>query len=174
MDNIFEIKSIMRKRTYGFLIDLFLILMIQKSITFTFNNFFNTFFYHLPNEIQAQLIKGIDSSNLLILLIVFWGYFILSYYLGNGQTPGKMIVGLKIQSDTNELSLSQCTMRTLGYFICYVTCCILFIIPFLTKNQNGIPDWISNTKVIDENSRSPDEELQQELFHLNDDNNKSA
>ena len=140
-----------KDRSYAFFTDLFLIAIINRAVMFTYANFLRTFFYQMPYSVQKNISEKMIEMNTISFLIVFWAYFLLSYYLSEGKTPGKIMFHLKVQSPhTNEghLSLQSCIMRTLGYFISMPTFFALLAIPYFRKDKKGIPDLLSNTFVM--------------------------
>jgi uncharacterized RDD family membrane protein YckC len=141
-------KQLLRLRTWSFTADLFLIFVLNKGTIFAFRSFLKTVYFHLPGDAQMAVLKGLPAVDLLLMMVVFWSYFTISYFLGNGQTPGKMIFGLKTFSSTSKnMTLSESILRTSGYFFCYSTGIIFFAIPFMRKDRKGIPDWVSGTWV---------------------------
>lgn len=142
------IKPLLMKRVYATTIDLLFISLLSRGIFHTYLNFLKTIFHHLTYASQKY------SSDLFVLFFTifgatFFGYFVLSLYLGGGQTPGKMIFNLKIVSlnETSEITLLDGIKRTIGYFLCYNLGFILFGIPFFRKDHRGLPDFLSKTFV---------------------------
>lgn len=146
--------TILKKRIYSFTTDLFFIALINKGLMFTYMSFLKTYFYQIPLRTQMILENKMDHVHSLSMLIVFWGYFMMSYYWGDGKTPGKIVFGLKVYSPsfkhTGEvhLSLRESFARTMGYFLCYLPWGALFGISLFTKDHKGIPDWLSKTMVV--------------------------
>jgi len=156
-------KTFLRKRGQAFCIDFLLIGMINKAIIFTYVNFVKNNFFYIPHAKQVSFLGNLHQLHLPTLFCVYWSYYIISLYLGNGQTPGKIALHLRIV-DKNfgpHLTLPECVMRTLGYFITTITGFFLLALPYFTKDARGIPDWISKTRVFTK------EELKS--FHLRDD-----
>lgn len=144
---------ILKKRTYAFTLDLFFIAVINKAIMYTYINFLETFFYQLPISFQMNINGQLAKANGISIMIIFWGYFVLSYYMGEGKTPAKMLFGLKVHSphsSDNHLSFKASVLRTSAYFICCFTGVFLIAIPFLRRDKKGLPDWFSNTHVVTE------------------------
>ncbi len=146
--------NLLKKRVYSFTADLVVIALINKGLMYTYISFLKTYFYQLPLKTQFLLESKVYSIHSVSLLLVFWGYFIISYYWGEGKTPGKLLFGLKVYSpsfkNTAEyhLTLKESFSRTMGYFLCYLTFGLLFGIAFFTKNKKGIPDWLSHTSIV--------------------------
>lgn len=135
------------KRTYAFVMDLLTIVLISQSLVYNYISYLKNFFINIDMNIHSRLL-GLDS---LIFIGVFWTYFFLSMYLGEGATPGKFAMGLRVHSphkkDTH-LTLRESLIRTSAYFICYFSGMLLLAIPYITRSKKGIPDWISKTHVI--------------------------
>lgn len=146
-----KVRNLVKDRAYAFTMDLFLIGIINKAIMFTYVNFVKTFFHQLPIGIRSNLANQMNQVSFINFLVVFSGYFLLSYYLSEGKTPGKIIFHLKVQSPHSHdghLSLRSSMLRTLGYFVTIPSAFTLLLIPFFRKDRKGIPDWISNSFVM--------------------------
>ena len=152
--------TLLKKRIYSFTTDLFFVALINKGLMFTYMSFLKTYFYQITLKTQLLLETKMVQVHSLSLLIVFWGYFMMSYYWGEGKTPGKLLFGLKVYSpdfkNTGEfhLTLKESFSRTMGYFICYLPFGALFGISLFTKDQKGIPDWLSHTMVVSDEQMS--------------------
>ena len=61
-----------------------------------------------------------------------------------------MLFKLKISplEGDEKLNISQCFLRSISYVFLYWGGQLFLGLPFLIKGGVGIPDWISNTKVI--------------------------
>ena len=75
------------------------------------------------------------------------------YYVGfgawRGQTPGKMIVGIKvIRSDKNPLTLWDSALRYCGYLVCILSLFVGFIWVAFDKEKQGFHDKIADTYVV--------------------------
>ncbi|WP_372654897.1 RDD family protein [Halobacteriovorax sp.] len=144
-------KSLTKDRMYAFTMDLFLIGIINKAILFTYTSFIHSFFHQLPLGVRSNLQNKLQAVNSLNFLVVFIGYFLLSYYLSEGKTPGKIMFNLKVQcphTHSDQLSLKTSVLRTLGYFVTIPTGFTLLLIPCFRKDGKGIPDWLSDSFVM--------------------------
>ena len=142
----------LKKRVYAFSFDLFLVALISKMVIYTYLNFMSSFFVQMPFIIQSKINQGIPTVHALTLMTTFWAYFFFSYYLAEGRTPGKIIFSLKVQSNDHheaDLSFKESFLRTLGYFLCYMSGVVLFLLPFFNRSSKGLGDWISNSHVLD-------------------------
>ena len=100
-----------------------------------------------------MLTSQMHKVELSVISVVFFGYFFLSFYMGNGKTPGKILFKLRVvptNGPTELLTLNESFKRTLGYFFCYVTGFILFALPYFNKNRDGLPDLFSSSHVLTE------------------------
>ncbi len=144
---------LLKYRTYAFTIDLFAITLLNKAIINSYGMYLKTVFFHYTESKQLEILAGVDQVFLSVLLLLFISYFSLSYYLGQGQTPGKIICGIKIvDSNYKNPGLLMSIGRTLGYLTCYATGLFLFALPYFTKKGFGLQDWISKSMVVRNNS----------------------
>lgn len=148
-----KIKSeLLKKRTYAFSLDMALVLFLNKAITLSYTNFLRTVFYQLAPQTQTKVLQSYSYVTLSTLWIVFWAYFVLSYYLGQGKTPGKLIFEIQTFSKKTKdgLTLTESLVRTMGHFVCVITGLFLFALPYLRKDQKSLADIISDTWVSTE------------------------
>lgn len=148
-------------RIYAFFTDLFFIGLLQKILVFSYVNFVNEVFHQVPGSVKRNLLGSLSEMRIQTLVFTFFSYFLVSLYLGHGQTLGKTLFKLRVLSfedEPSDLSFMEAFMRTLGYTTCYVTAMvnpllpfILFSIPVFKKNGTGIPDIFSQTEVVTEN-----------------------
>jgi uncharacterized RDD family membrane protein YckC len=149
-------KLLLKKRIWAFSVDLIAIVIMQRLLILSFANFLRTFFYQLPYNSQFNLQTNMTQIHLSTLAMVFVGYFFLSYYLGEGKTPGKMLFGLRVypdhrvSHDRHHLGFMECLSRSVSYLFCYLLGSILFLMPFLRVDARGVPDFLSGTSVYDE------------------------
>ena len=84
-----------------------------------------------------------------ILFVVL--YFGLSTYLGNGKTPGKWLMGIRVVSLAHErMSLWHSFERALGYGASALEFGFGFIQYFIHPNRRTVHDRIAETIVIKE------------------------
>lgn len=89
-----------------------------------------------------------------------WGFmnivgFVLNmayftFFLGTrGQTPGKMICGLKVvRTDGNPVTFLQAAVRTLGYYVNHFTLFLGFLWVAFDPRKQGLHDKIAGTYEI--------------------------
>jgi len=84
-----------------------------------------------------------------LIFVVF--YFGLSTYLGNGKTPGKWLVGIRVVSLAHErMSLWHSFERSLGYGASALEFGFGFIQYFIHPNRRTVHDRIAETIVVRE------------------------
>jgi len=91
--------------------------------------------------VNGKEIANIPALALMLVVVVFWKK--------SGATPGKMILGLQvISSDLQPLTYSQ----AFGRYISYVLSSLLlfggFIMIAFRKDNRGLHDILSNTRVV--------------------------
>jgi len=92
-------------------------------------------------ELPWGYLAGID-------LIVTLGYF--TFFLGRtGQTPGKMLFGLKVlRKDGSEINYTQAMLRTMGYYLNHLTLGIGFLWIAVDPRKQGFHDKIAGAVEI--------------------------
>ncbi len=76
-------------------------------------------------------------------IILFWTF-------GNGATPGKKIMGIRIVSypDFGRVTVATAILRYLGYSISALFLCLGFLMIGFRKDKRGMHDLIAGTCVI--------------------------
>jgi uncharacterized RDD family membrane protein YckC len=84
----------------------------------------------------------------LVVFVLNMAYF--TFFLGTrGQTPGKMLCGLKvIRLDGSPVGYGQAAVRTLGYYLNHFTLCIGFLWVAFDPRKQGLHDKIAGTLEI--------------------------
>lgn len=97
----------------------------------------------------SQILFETNFSWLNILsTVIYLAYF--TVFLGmRGQTPGKMICGLRVvRLDGTPVSYGQAALRTLGYYLNLLTLCIGFLWVAFDPRKQGLHDKIAGTYEI--------------------------
>lgn len=142
-------KKKFQKRINSFVLDLFCIFFLTQSFVFSFQRFLKLSLGPIAYKASDQ----ISALHSLIFMVTFLGYFIISLYLSDGKTLGKLIYGLKIVPAHNHhraMTLSECFMRSAGLFLCQVTLFLPFLINIMRKDNKGLPDFFSGTICLSE------------------------
>lgn len=143
----------LRRRTFSFFLDLFCVLLTTKLLMASYISYLRTFMFMMGEKSQALLTTQMHKVEFSVITVVFFGYFFLSYYMGAGKTPGKILFRLRVVPNRNEtelLTFKESIKRTSAYLFCYLTGFVLFAIPYFNKNKEGLPDMFSDSKVMTE------------------------
>lgn len=109
------------------------------------------------NEMLAQMSKWTIALMIIILFLVFAGYFVFFEWFWNGQTPGKRLMRLRvIREDGRPITLWEAVARNLlrifdaipGFFIPVYSIGLVSI--FLSSRDQRIGDMFAGTVVIRE------------------------
>lgn len=147
--------SSLRRRTFSFFVDLFCVLLTTRLLMASYISYLKTFMYLMGDKSQYMLTSQMHKVEFSVITVVFFGYFFLSYYMGSGKTPGKILFRLRVVPEDNEtelLTFTQSFKRTSGYIFCYLTGFFLFAIPYFNKKRAGLPDMFSGSKVLTEDA----------------------
>ena len=81
-------------------------------------------------------------------IVIEVAYFV-GFWVWRGQTPGKMMVGIKIiRTDSSPITLSYAFFRYLGYIVSVLTLFVGFIWIAFDSRKQGIHDKIADTYVV--------------------------
>ena len=81
-------------------------------------------------------------------IVIEVAYFV-GFWVWRGQTPGKMMVGIKIiRTDSSPITLSYAFLRYLGYIVSVLTLFVGFIWIAFDSRKQGIHDKIADTYVV--------------------------
>ncbi|MFZ4712404.1 MAG: RDD family protein [Bacteriovoracaceae bacterium] len=142
----------MRRRVLAFCVDLYAILVVKIMMTLAYTSFFKSFFFQLPQYKQKQMLEGIQVLDLGTTPVIFFTYFVVSYFSGEGKTLGKLMFKLTVVNPAlkNDYfpNLKQSFMRAIGYCACYLSLGTLFFLPFIRKDRKSLSDLFSNTSVL--------------------------
>lgn len=141
----------LRKRSYAFICDLYIIVFANKALSFVWLSFINNYVSNISTSPRVSTFTFQSHTTNLSLAIMFFSYFFFSYYLGNGQTLGKAFFKLKVVSSRNmteQLSALDCFGRSIGYVFASLLAYLPLALNFLRQDQKGIQDFISHTHVV--------------------------
>ena len=111
------------------------------------------------NDLFAQMSKWTIALMIIILFLIFSGYFILFEWLWNGQTPGKRLMKLRvIREDGRPITLWEALARNLlrifdavpGFVVPIYSIGLITI--FLSSRDQRVGDIFAGTVVIRERS----------------------
>lgn len=145
---MFKLDPILKKRVNAFTMDLFIIVAMNYFFMAAFTDFLKIVFFHFPITTQLFLIHKFKYLHSFSILSIAFAYFSIFYFTTNGQTMGKMILGLKVKSNNPELTLNESMIRAASYIGCIWFASLPFLVSFFRKDQKGIACLFSNTKVV--------------------------
>jgi uncharacterized RDD family membrane protein YckC len=161
--------KLLNKRIYAFIVDLGVIYFLKFFSLILYLKTIGFFLTALPIENKEKLFTNITLLDKYLLIVIFTGYFLSCFFITNGRTIGKFLFNLKLVSKKeDEILLDQYLIRTFTYLFCYLNGLFLLLIPLVTKDGKGLPDWLSGTMVINDNEQriKQSEYNQNEAFNL--------
>ncbi|MBX3059983.1 MAG: RDD family protein [Anaerolineae bacterium] len=130
------------------------IIVVVNSIVMLVLSFFqvtvaDVFSFSGGRSTLAQWMRVLFLALGLLLNVSFYvGYFIFFWMLV-GQTPGKMLMGVRVVSvDARPLSFGQAIKRLLGYYLSMLPFFIGFFWILVSDSRQGWHDKIARTYVI--------------------------
>jgi uncharacterized RDD family membrane protein YckC len=160
---------ILNKRIFAFFVDLGVIYFLKFFSLILYLKTIGFFLTALPIENKEKLFTNINLLNNYLFIVIFTGYFLSCFFITNGRTLGKFLFNLKlVTSGEDETALDQYLIRTFTYLFCYLNGIFLLLIPLVTKDEKGLPDWLSGTMVTNDNEKriKQSEYNQNEAFNL--------
>ncbi len=100
-------------------------------------------------NVIVTAIAGQELGSLVsfVIGIVYTWYFLAH---NNGQTPGKMLLGIRVVSNNGgSVSDIQAVLRYVGYVINGFTCGLGYLYALIQPEQRGLHDIIAGTQVVD-------------------------
>jgi len=144
-------------RMIAFAVDWLIVLstlFIVSSIIILILGFFNITVTDVLRPLSQdsqlrQLLRLLITGVIIIMQIAFLvGYFLFFWTLV-GQTPGKMLMGLRVISmDGRPLSLWQATRRFIGYYISLIPFFLGYFWVLVSDSRQGWHDKIARSYVI--------------------------
>lgn len=132
------------QRVLGFLIDLFLALLLWIPLEYCWRRF-------LLHESNINLSWDFHELGNIVTMVLYWA---TCNYLGNGQTPGKWLVRTRALSLTSDrLGKWQSVERTLGYGAAVLEGGLGFAQFFWDRNRMCAQDRLAETVVVDVRKR---------------------
>mgnify|MGYP001036128356 CR=1 FL=1 len=131
-------------RTYALIIDYIIWSLILLLVLI-----FGIFLYFQFVDMD-EFSLWIFSIQLLILFLIYVGYFVIFETIWQGQTPGKRYIKIRvIRDDGRPIRLQQATLRALFRPVDDVLFLGMLLIVF-SKKEKRLGDWVAGTIVIQE------------------------
>jgi uncharacterized RDD family membrane protein YckC len=103
-----------------------------------------------PEDLQGS-VQAIVQRVMIVSVVnnVVWLLYSVVFVGWRGQTPGKMLLGLKIiRVDGGEVDYVKAFIRWIGYWLSTFILFIGYIIAAFTENKRALHDYIAGTRVI--------------------------
>ncbi len=143
---IMSSKQILSKRLFGFTFDFACIMLSWIAINLSFRSFM----FSLHDHLKTYSIFQFESNFLIfsvatIFPLCFIGYFTVNYYMTNGSSIGKILMGIRFETN-NNLTLEFCFRRATLQFFSYILFSIPNLVSFFTDDNKSFIDLILKTK----------------------------
>lgn len=104
---------------------------------------------YATGQVTTEAAFGVlNGIGLIIALVWTFGYFIF-FWSTRGQTPGKMIMGIKIVStDGGPVTVGKAILRLIGYAVSGIVIYLGFLWVIWDKDKQGWHDKIARTYVV--------------------------
>ena len=97
---------------------------------------------------SAETLLDLSIPYFLVLFFLAFGYFTLFHFLV-GQTPGKMLAGLRVETlDGEPLAFSQAFLRSVGGLLQLLPVGIGYLMILLSSERRGWNDQLAGTRLI--------------------------
>jgi uncharacterized RDD family membrane protein YckC len=98
--------------------------------------------------LSTDLVETLTGPFILLWIGLAWVYISWFTHYG-GQTPGKMLLGIRIVSvDGSEPSWGQALLRPAGYLISWLPLGVGYVMAIFPPAKRALHDWLTGTKVI--------------------------
>ena len=75
--------------------------------------------------------------------------YIIGFWTWRGQTPGKMVMGIKIiKTDGSPIGIGRAILRYVGYLVSTIIICIGYLMIAWDSKKQGLHDKIAGTYVV--------------------------
>lgn len=147
-------------RLLAFIIDVLLLVVATTLITWllTFLSLLLPFEADLSGSALSFITTGLLTTGF------YAGYFLFFWTL-SGQTPGKMLMGIRVvTTDGQYISFGQAVRRLIGYFIAAFPLYLGFFWILFDDRRQGWQDKIAGTCVVYTWHARPDENFFRKLL----------
>jgi uncharacterized RDD family membrane protein YckC len=97
---------------------------------------------------SVETLVDLSIPYFLVIFFLAFGYFTLFHFLA-GQTPGKMMVGLRVETIEGEpLAFSQAFLRSVGGLLQLLPAGLGYLLVLMSPDRRGWNDRLAGTRVI--------------------------
>jgi uncharacterized RDD family membrane protein YckC len=140
-------------RLLAFIIDILVLIVATTLITWLLT--FVSLLLPFETELSGSVLSLIVTT---LLNVGFYAGYFLFFWTLNGQTPGKMLMGLRVvTTDGQYISFGQAVRRLIGYFVAAFPLYLGFFWILVDDRRQGWQDKIAGTCVVYTWHARPDE-----------------
>lgn len=170
-------RSLLTRRFYAFMLDLFTIAFLKNCLVFIYINFVSDNLISFFPHSYFNLVSNLYRLHFFILYIVALSYFFLSFYVGRGYTLGSLAVGIRAignEQKEDSFSLEDSFARAFGHVVCLVGGLFPYLLCFFRSDRRTIPDLLSGGRVVLQKEYEEDKERFQETSVITEENKSAA
>ena len=110
--------------------------------------------FYIVYTLISEWTKTLPLPTIFILVTIFISFLIkityfVSFWVWKGQTPGKLIMGIKIiRTDSSPITWPYALLRYFGYILSAIILFIGFIWIAFEERKQGLHDKIADTYVV--------------------------
>lgn len=147
-------------RLLAFIIDILVLVVATTLITWLLT--FVSLLLPFETDLSGSALSFITTA---LLTTGFYAGYFLFFWTINGQTPGKMLMGLRVvTTDGQYISFGQSVRRLIGYFIAAFPFYLGFFWILVDDRRRGWQDKIAGTCVVYTWHARPDENFFRKLL----------
>ncbi len=142
-------------RAIAFVIDILIInvsVIITSALLMLVFSFFESIMSITPGELGDWMsnvsVRAVNFSAVILLLVMAWLYPVI-FWMINGQTVGKRIMGLRVvRMDGKKMTFLGGLLRVLGYWLSAIVFFVGFLWVLFSNDRRAWHDKLAGTCVI--------------------------
>jgi uncharacterized RDD family membrane protein YckC len=147
-------------RLLAFIIDILVLVVATTLITWLLT--FIGLLLPFETDLSGSALSFITTT---LLSVGFYAGYFLFFWTLNGQTPGKLLMGLRVVTTNGQyISFGQAVRRLIGYFIAAIPFYLGFFWILIDDRRRGWQDKIAGTCVVYTWHARPDEKFFRRLL----------
>jgi uncharacterized RDD family membrane protein YckC len=139
----------MGSRIAAFLLDSLLLLLVFFAVTTIF--ILLGMSWAAFDNVKLESFSLLEALYILVMAVIYWGYYFFFEWINWGQTPGKQLLGIRVSAaDGAPADMVQCAIRNLIRIVDLILAGlgITFFIMIFTPRYQRIGDLAAGTVVI--------------------------
>ena len=111
--------------------------------------------FSITTMAELEKLQSASNNTTILSMAIGFLFYIIMWVNYDGATPGKKLVGIKIQkNDGSKVNYPTAIIRYLGYFISAIVACLGFLWVAWDKKKQGWHDKIAGTVVVKTGEKS--------------------